>query len=49
VLAYATAKLKNVEPYAWLKDVLQRMTEGQPVSRLDEFLPWNWQPKSGKV
>jgi hypothetical protein len=44
-----TAKLNNVEPYAWLKDVLQRMTEGQPVSRLDEFLPWNWQPKSGKV
>ena len=45
----ATAKLNNVEPYAWLKDVLQRMTEGHPVSRLDELLPWNWQPKSGKV
>ena len=40
----ATAKLNNVEPFAWLRDVLQRMTDGHPASRLDEFLPWNWQP-----
>jgi transposase len=45
----ATAKLNNVEPFAWLRDVLQRMTDGHPVSRLDEFLPWNWQPLNGKV
>jgi hypothetical protein len=45
----ATAKLNNVEPYAWLRDVLQRMTEGHPASRLDELLPWNWQPISVKV
>ncbi len=38
----ATAKLNNVEPYAYLKDVLQRMTDGHPVNRLDELLPWNW-------
>jgi transposase len=36
----ATAKLNNVEPYAWLRDVLQRMTDGHPASRLDELLPW---------
>jgi transposase len=40
----ATAKLNNVEPFAWLRDVLQRMTDGHPASRLDELLPWNWQP-----
>src|SRR5712671_5125015 len=42
----ATAKLNNVEPFAWLRDVLQRMTDGHPASRLDELLPWNWQPSA---
>jgi hypothetical protein len=31
-----------VEPFAYLKDILQRMTEGHPMRRLDELLPWNW-------
>jgi transposase len=39
-----TAKLNEVEPYAYLKDVLQRMTDGHPMSRLDDLLPWNWTP-----
>ena len=38
----ATAKLNDVEPFAYLKDVLERMTEGYPMSRIDELLPWNW-------
>jgi len=38
----ATAKLNNVEPYAYLKDVLHRMVDGHPMSRLDNLLPWNW-------
>ena len=38
----ATAKLNGVEPFAYLKDVLQRMSDGHPMSRLDELLPWNW-------
>ena len=38
----ATAKLNDVEPFAYLKDVLERMTEGHPMSRLDDLLPWNW-------
>jgi hypothetical protein len=33
----ATAKLNNVEPFAWLRDILQRMTDGHPASRLDEL------------
>ncbi len=42
----ATAKLNDVEPYAYLKDVLQRMTDGYPVNRLEDLLPWNWSPTS---
>jgi hypothetical protein len=38
----ASAKLNNVEPFAYLRDVLQRMLDGHPASRLDELLPWNW-------
>jgi len=42
----ATAKLNDREPYAYLKDVLDRMTNGHPASRLDDLLPWNWQPSA---
>jgi transposase len=38
----ATAKLNDVEPFAYLKDVLERLSEGHPKSRLDDLLPWNW-------
>lgn len=37
-----TAKLNAVEPFAYLRDILDRMVAGHPMSRLDEFLPWNW-------
>ena len=37
-----TAKLNNVNPQAWLTDVLDRIA-GTPQSQLDELLPWNWQ------
>ena len=42
----ATAKLNDVEPFAYLKDVLQRMSNGHPMSRLDDLLPWNWVPSN---
>jgi transposase len=38
----ATCKLNDVEPYVYLRDVLQRMVDGHPVNRLDELLPWAW-------
>jgi transposase len=36
-----TAKLNDVDPQAWLADVLARIA-GHSASRLDELLPWNW-------
>jgi transposase len=38
----ATAKLNNIEPFAYLRDVLERLSGGHPMSRLDDLLPWNW-------
>jgi hypothetical protein len=38
----ATAKLNDVEPFAYLRDVLERMSNGYHMSRLDDLLPWNW-------
>ncbi len=39
-----TAKLNDVDPQAWLADVLGRIAE-TPQSQLDELLPWNWVPE----
>ena len=36
-----TAKMNDIDPQAWLADVLARMPN-LPVSRLPELLPWNW-------
>ena len=37
-----TAKLNDVEPHAYLSDVLERLSQGHPMSRIDDLLPWNW-------
>ena len=42
----ATAKLNDVEPFAYLRDVLQRMVDSHPINRLDDLLPWKWAPTS---
>ena len=36
-----TAKLCDIDPQAWLADVLARIAE-YPAKGLDELLPWNW-------
>ncbi|MFC5485253.1 transposase domain-containing protein, partial [Microvirga aerilata] len=38
-----TCKLNEVDPRAWLADVLTRLPE-HPAKRLAELLPWNWKP-----
>jgi transposase len=40
-----TAKLNDVDPRAWLADVLARIGD-HPVSRLNQLLPWNWAARS---
>jgi transposase len=37
----ATAKLNDIDPQAWLADVLARINDHN-VQRLDQLLPWNW-------
>ena len=37
----ATAKLNDIDPQAWLADVLARMLD-YPAKRIGDLLPWNW-------
>jgi transposase len=39
-----TARLNDIDPQAWLADVLARIAD-HPASRLDELLPWKWAPR----
>ena len=36
-----TCKLNDVDPQAWLADVLARLPD-HPAKRIDELLPWRW-------
>src|ERR1700742_1842828 len=40
-----TAKMNEVDPQAWLADVLARIA-AHPVQRLDALLPWNWRERN---
>jgi transposase len=40
-----SARLNGHDPYAYLKDVLERLPM-QPASRVDELLPHRWSPVS---
>jgi transposase len=37
-----TCKLNNVNPQAYLTDVLTKIVNGHPNSRIDELMPWAW-------
>jgi len=39
-----TAKMNDVDPQAWLADVLARIAE-HPIRGIDELLPWKWKPR----
>jgi hypothetical protein len=43
-----TAKLNDVDPQAWLADMLRRIND-HPALRLDELLPWNWKGRSARL
>ena len=43
-----TGKLNDVDPQAWLADVLTRLPD-HPARRLDELLPWNWKASRTSV
>jgi hypothetical protein len=35
-----TCKLTGVDPYGYLADVITKIVNGHPNSRIDELLPW---------
>ena len=41
-----TAKLNDIDPQAWLADVLARIND-HAIHRLDQLLPWNWKSVNG--
>ncbi|MEZ5910594.1 MAG: IS66 family transposase [Hyphomicrobiaceae bacterium] len=43
-----TAKMSDIDPQAWLADVLARIAS-HPASKLDDLLPWNWRPATSAV
>jgi transposase len=40
-----TAKMNDIDPQAWLADVLARIAQ-HPARDIDDLLPWNWRPRS---
>jgi transposase len=43
-----TAKLNDVDPQAWLADVLARIAD-HTIQNLEQLLPWNWKPSAAKL
>ena len=37
-----TCKLNGVDPQAYLTDVLTKLVNLWPASRIDELMPWAW-------
>ncbi|CAM3936701.1 IS66 element [Cereibacter sphaeroides] len=43
-----TAKMNDIDPQAWLADVLARYPN-TTVSRVPDLLPWKWQPSERQL
>src|SRR5207253_10973865 len=43
-----TARLNDVDPQAWLADVLARINDHN-IRKLDQLLPWNWKATPAKL
>ena len=41
-----TAKINDVEPFAYLKATLEAIAAGHPKGQIDELLPWNFDSSS---
>ena len=39
-----TCKMNAVDPQRYFSDVLTRLVNGWPQSRIDELMPWHWAP-----
>jgi hypothetical protein len=39
-----TCKLNAVDPLAWMTDVLIKLVNRWPASRIEELMPWAWAP-----
>jgi transposase len=37
-----TCKLNGVNPHTYFTDLLTRLVNGWPQSRIDELMPWHW-------
>jgi hypothetical protein len=40
--AVTTCKLNGVDPQRYLSDLLTRLVNGWPNSRIDKLMPWCW-------
>ena len=43
-----TARLNDVDPQAWLADVLARINDHN-IQKLAQLLPWNWKSAGTKL
>jgi IS66 C-terminal element len=48
VTLIVTAKLNDVDPQAWLADVLARIAD-HTIQNLDQLLPWSWKLSAAKL
>jgi len=40
-------KLNDVDPHAWLTQILERIAQGWPIPQIDVFMPWELQSLDG--
>ena len=43
-----TCRLNDVDPQAWLADVLGRINDHN-IQNLDQLLPWNWKATAKRL
>jgi predicted DNA-binding protein len=39
-----TAKMNDVDPFAWAKQTLERLANGWKQADIEELMPWNYKP-----